>query len=524
MMQIRTVGQLYDRAVAQGGDAIAISQGGQHLSYRALGEQAARISGALAALGVARLDRVAFLMVNCPSYVACEYAVAQLGATRVPLAVLLANDDLAAMVRQARCTVLVYHHKLAERVRQMQARLESVQHFICVTDSPDTLAPGHHSLDALAAAQPPTWVRGEVAPEDIAGIYFTGGTTGQSKGVMLSHRAWFHTYWMEMLDFDIAQREVFVFTTPMTHAAGCLTLPVLLRQGRCVLLDHFDPGLLLSTIASEKASATMLVPSMIYALLDHPRRDDHDTSSLRNVLYGAAAIAPERLKQALQVFGPVFTQFFGQTEAPMALVALQRADHLVQDPNRELAVLTSAGRATYPTTIRLVDDDGHDVAPGASGELIARAPNMMSGYLDNPQATAQTLQGGWLHTGDIARIDDTGLITIVDRKKDMIVSGGYNIYPREVEDALFEHPAVQQAAVIGVPHDKWGEEVKALVVLRNGQEASEQELIAFVKSRKGSLVAPKSVAFVPAIPLTNLGKPDKKAMRAQYWGTRTRNV
>lgn len=519
-----TVGQLYDRAVQQGGDAIAISRGGQHLSYRALGDQAARLSGALSALGVGRNDRVAFLMVNCPQYVACEYAVAQLGATRVPLAVLLANDDLAAMVEMARCKVLVYHHKLADRVRQMQAQLPSVEHFICVTGSPDSLAPGHLSLDALVAAQTPTWVRAEVAPEDIAAIYFTGGTTGQSKGVMLSHRAWFHTYWMEMLDFDIGQREVFVFSTPMTHAGGCLILPVLLRQGRCVLLEHFEPGLLLETIESEKASATLLVPSMIYALLDHPQRGNYDTSSLRNVLYGASAIAPERLKQALQVFGPVFTQFFGQTEAPMALVAMKRADHQVQDPTRELAVLTSAGRATYPTLLRLVDEDGQDVATGESGELIARAPNMMSGYLDNPQATAQAVQGGWLHTGDIARMDNTGLITIVDRKKDMIVSGGYNIYPREVEDALFEHPAVQQAAVIGVPHDKWGEEVKALVVLRDGQGASELELIAFVKSRKGSLVAPKSVEFVSAIPLTNLGKPDKKTMRARYWGTRTRNI
>ena len=519
-----TVGQMYDRAVLHGGDAVAISQQGRQLSYRALGEQAARLSGALTALGVGRLDRVAFLMVNCPEYVACEYAVAQIGATRVPLAVLLADDDLASMVQQARCKVLVYHHKLSERVRRMQPRLDSVQHYICVADDGQQVAPDHLDLGALLAAQPPTWVRAEVDPEDIAGIYFTGGTTGKSKGVMLSHRAWFHTCWMEMLDFDIVPREVMVLATPVTHAAGCMILPVLLRQGRCVLLDHFEPELLLSTIAAERASATMLVPSMIYALLDHPRRDAHDLTSLRNILYGASAIAPERLKQALQVFGPKFTQFFGQTEAPMALLALQRADHLVEDPARELAVLTSAGRATYPTRIRLVDDAGNDVAAGESGELIAQAPNMMSGYLDNPQATEQTIGDGWLHTGDIARMDASGLFTIVDRKKDMIVSGGFNVYPREVEDALFEHPAVKQAAVIGVPHEKWGEEVKALVVLREGQTTSAQELIDFVKSRKGSLVAPKSVDFVAAVPLTNLGKPDKKAMRAPYWSTRGRSV
>jgi fatty-acyl-CoA synthase len=263
---------------------------------------------------------------------------------------------------------------------------------------------------------------------------------------------------------------------------------------------------------------------MIYVLLDHARRDDYDHSSLRNVLYGAATIAPERLKQALQVFGPVFTQFFGQTEAPMALTALQREDHIVADAARELAVLTSAGRPTYATEIRLVDDDGVDVPPGTPGEVIARTPNLMSGYLDNPEATAATIRDGWLYTGDIARIDDEGLMTVVDRKKDMIVSGGFNVYPREVEDALFEHPAVKQAAVIGVPHDKWGEEVKALVVLHVGATVSEQALIDFVKTKKGSLMAPKSIDLVDAIPLTNLGKLDKKVIRARYWGGRARNV
>ena len=208
----------------------------------------------------------------------------------------------------------------------------------------------------------------------------------------------------------------------------------------------------------------------------------------------------------------------------MALTALAREDHVVADRERELAVLTSAGRATYATEIRLVDDDGQDVAPGQSGEVIARSPNMMSGYLDDPVATAATVRDGWLHTGDVARMDSLGYFTIVDRKKDMIVSGGYNVYPREVEDVLFEHPSVRQAAVVGVPHEKWGEEVKALVVLHPGASASEGELIEFVKSRKGSLIAPKSVEFETQIPVTNLGKVDKKAIRARYWSGRGRNV
>jgi acyl-CoA synthetase (AMP-forming)/AMP-acid ligase II len=519
-----TVGQLYDRVVLHGGDRVAITHGERHVSYRELGDMAARMVGGLAAQGLGRGDRIAFLMANCAEYVACEYAVAKLGATRIPLAVQLGADDHVYMMNFARCKALVYHEKLAARVLELQPRLDGVRHFICVSDDPARVPAGHLHLQSLAAQHAPVTTTASVDPEDIAGIYFTGGTTGRPKGVMLSHRSWFHTFYAEMLEFGIGMHETFVFCTPMTHASGCLILPVLLRQGRCVVLDRFDPELLLGTIARERATATLLVPTMIYMLLDHAGWERHDTSSLRNVLYGAAAIAPERLKQAIGRYGPVFTQFFGQTEAPMALTALAREDHVHADPQRELARLTSAGRATYPTEIRLVDDDGHDVPPGKAGELIARSPNMMSGYLDDPQATAATVRNGWLHTGDVARIDDEGCYTIVDRKKDMIVSGGFNVYPREVEDVLFEHPAVRQAAVIGVPHERWGEEVKALVVLQPGAKPTEAELIEFIKARKGSVMAPKSVEFVEAIPVTNLGKVDKKAIRARYWGGRARNV
>jgi acyl-CoA synthetase (AMP-forming)/AMP-acid ligase II len=519
-----TVGELYDRAVRHGGDRVALTQGARSITYAELGRDALRFAAALQSLGIGRHDRIAFLMANCIEYVACEYAVAKVGATRVPLAALLGNDDHAYMMNFARCRALVYHRKFADRVEAMLPRLESVEFFVCVGDDQDDLPTGHLHLAALLAAHSAIPTAIDVDPEDIAGIYFTGGTTGRPKGVMLSHRAWFHTYYAELLDFDIGWHEVFVLATPMTHAAGCLLLPVLLRQGRCVLLDRFDPALLLETMAAERATATLLVPTMIYLLLDYPDRDRHDVRSLRNVLYGASAIAPERLEQALATFGPIFTQFFGQTEAPMALTALPREAHVVPDPVLRRAVLSSAGRATYPTTLRLVDDAGRDVPAGAEGELIARAPNVMSGYLDDPEATAETLRDGWLHTGDVARLSPDGLVTIVDRKKDVIVSGGFNVYPREVEDVLFEHPAVRQAAVVGAPHPKWGEEVRALVVLHEGPRPSEQELIEFVRARKGGLHAPKAIEFADAIPLTNLGKVDRKRIRARYWGGRERRV
>ena len=265
-----TIGDLYDRAVFHGGQRIAITQGERHVSYAELGNSAARIGAALHALGIDRGTRVAFLMANCAEYVFCEYAVAKVGATRVPLAVLLANDDHVYIMNFARCEVLIYHEKLAERVRQMAPLLTSVKLFICVADDPATLTAGHMHLQSLMARSAPAIRPVTIEVEDIAGIYFTGGTTGRPKGVMLSHRSWFYTYYAEMLEFGIGWNETFVFVTPMTHASGCLILPVLLRQGRCVVLDHFDPDLLLGAIASERATATLVVPTMIYVLLDHP--------------------------------------------------------------------------------------------------------------------------------------------------------------------------------------------------------------------------------------------------------------
>jgi fatty-acyl-CoA synthase len=263
---------------------------------------------------------------------------------------------------------------------------------------------------------------------------------------------------------------------------------------------------------------------MIYVLLDYPDLKKYDFSSLRNIIYGASAIAPDRLKQALNTFGPIMTQLFGQTEAPMMISALSREEHRVEDPKREKEILSSAGRPTFHAEVKLIADDGKEVKRGETGEVVVRCANMMSGYFKNPEATAETIKDGWLHTGDIAKQDEEGFLYIVDRKKDMIVSGGFNIFPREIEDVLFEHPAVKGAAVIGVPHPKWGEEVKAIVALHEGQSATEEELIQFVKDRKGSLITPKTVEFWDAIPVTNLGKLDKKVIRERYWKGLERRV
>jgi len=523
-MIAHTVGDLYDRCVEFFGDGIAITAGSRSYTYRELGENAYRIVNAFGKIGLKKDDKIAFHMANCPEYIFCEYAVAKAGCIRVPLAVLLSSSDHIYMMNQAECVALVYHERMAGRVQEMLPYLETVKHFICITESDSPVKEGHYHLQTLMRTHAPEAPPVQIDPEDLAGIYYTGGTTGKPKGVMLSHRAWIYTVIIEMLEFGFGWEETFAYVTPLTHAGGCLMLPVLLRNGRCVILDHFDPVALLSAIEKEKITATFLVPTMIYILLDHPDLKKYDLSSLRNIIYGASAIAPERLKQAMTTFGPIMTQLFGQTEAPMCISSLSREEHVIANPERERQIFSSAGRPTYHAQVRIVGDDGKVLPKGQAGEIVVRCANMMHGYFKNPEATADTIKDGWLHTGDIAKMDDEGFLYIVDRKKDMIVSGGFNIFPREIEDVLFEHPAVKGAAVVGVPHDKWGEEVKAIVVLHEGKDASSDELIAFVKDRKGSLIVPKTVEFWDAIPLTNLGKVDKKAIRARFWEGRDRMV
>lgn len=515
-----TIADYYDRCVLHYADRTAITCGETAVSYGELGARANTLASALQDLGVVPGERIAFLMANCAEYFYCEYALARTGTVRVPLAVLLGSPDHVYMMNEAECGTLIYHASMRERVEQMMPSLATVRRFICAGPA-DDLPAGHLHLDDLLAPPRPAPVQVPVEPEDIAGIYFTGGTTGKPKGVMLSHRAWINTYLMEMLEFGFGWNETFLYATPLTHAGGCLILPVLLRGGRCVILDQFRPEPFMQVIEREKVTMTFLVPTMIYLLLDHPRRDAYDLGSLRNIIYGAAAIAPNRLKQALETFGPVLTQLFGQTEAPMTLTVLPREEHLATDPEREARIHSSAGRPTLHTELRLLDDDGGEVAPGAAGEIVVRCSNMMSGYLNNPEATAETIRDGWLHTGDIAIQDEEGFIHIVDRRKDMVISGGFNIYPREIEDVLHQHPAVRGAAVVGLPDEKWGEAVCAVVVLSDAATADERELKAYVKSRKGSLVAPKSVVFWDEIPLTNLGKVDKKRIRNLLIGERS---
>jgi fatty-acyl-CoA synthase len=284
-----------------------------------------------------------------------------------------------------------------------------------------------------------------------------------------------------------------------------------------IVLSKFDPAEVLRVIEEQRITATMVVPSMLYALLDHPDSRTRDLSSLETVYYGASAINPVRLKEAIDRFGPIFAQYYGQSEAPMVITYLAKGEH---DSKR----LTSCGRPTLFARTALLGEDGQPVAQGEIGEICVSGPLLSGGYWKLAEATAETFRDGWLHTGDLAREDEDGFWFIVDRVKDMIVTGGFNVYPREVEDVVAEHPLVAQVCVIGTPDDKWGEAVTAVVVLRDDAPGDEESLErmtldiqARVKERKGSVQSPKQVVVADSLPLTGLGKPDKKAVRAKFW-------
>jgi fatty-acyl-CoA synthase len=299
-----------------------------------------------------------------------------------------------------------------------------------------------------------------------------------------------------------------------------MVTPVLLAGGRVILMKAFDPGEWLRLAVEHRATLGLLVPTMIYAILDHPDLDTTDLSALETIMYGASPMSPTRLVEGIERIGPVFAQLYGQTECAGIGTSMSRADHRVDDLER----LTACGFPMPGARVAIRDDSGSEVTRGEPGEICVQGASVMQGYFKQPELTAETLGDGWLRTGDVAVQDEEGLLYIVDRKKDMIVSGGFNVFPREIEDVLTTDPTVSVAAVIGVPDEKWGEAVKALVVAKPGATVDTEALRQLVKERKGAVYAPKSIDVVESLPLTAVGKADKKVLRAQYWGDRARKV
>jgi len=507
--------ELLATALNQHDERVAVRLADQVVTYRGYREAVSRFTQAYAAAGLGRGSPVATLSRNCVEVLYTMGASTLTGCRGTPLHPLGSLDDHAYVLGHAGISTLIYHPAYEEHVVRLRDRVPGLR---LLSLGP---SPAGEDLIALAARFVPGPLEPvRPRPEDISGISFTGGTTGRPKGVVSSYRIMAALSAIQMSEWQWPNDVRFLVCAPLSHAAAAFTLPVLLKGGSFVVMPGFSPGGWLAAVEEHRITATMIVPAMLYAILDHPNLATRDTSSLETVFYGTAVVSPARMAQAIERFGPVFYQFYGQNEAPMSVTVLRKEEHDVTRPER----LASCGRPVPWIRAALLDDDGNPVSRGKPGEICVQGPLVMLGYYQMPQETAEVLRGGWLHTGDIAREDDDGFWTIIDRKKDMIISGGFNVYPREIEDVLTSHADVSAAAVIGVPDDKWGESVKAVVVARPGSTIDPEALMALVRERKGPVYAPKSVDVVEALPLTPVGKADKVALRERYWAGHDRRV
>jgi fatty-acyl-CoA synthase len=475
----------------------------------------ARYVTAMRMHGVETGSPVGMLALNRPEVLFTIAAGQIRGHRRTALHPMGGIDDQAYILADAGISTLILDPlpPFVTRVKELLDRVPTLSKVLVLGPVPPELSGVGVDLLAEAAAVTPDPLEvAELAPDDVVSIAYTGGTTGKPKGVVGSAGGFTTMTQIQLTEWEWPRRPKFLVCTPLSHAGAAFFVPVVLQGGQCVVLPRFDPGEVLAAIEKHKITATMLVPSMIYALLDHPDLATRDLSSLEVVYYGASAIDPSRLREAIQRIGPVFAQFFGQSEAPMAISYLARDEH---DEVR----LTSCGRPSLALRTALLDSAGQRVAPGEVGEVCVSGSLLALGYLNLPEVTADTFKNGWLHTGDLAREDADGFWHIVGRTKDMIVTGGYNVFPREVEDVIAESPHVAGVVVVGVPDPRWGEAVTALVVPAPGDDPDDREavvasLLAAVRKAKGPVQTPKHVLFVEAIPLTGLGKPDKNAARA----------
>jgi acyl-CoA synthetase (AMP-forming)/AMP-acid ligase II len=406
-------------------------------------------------------------------------------------------------------------------IGKLQSELPGIQHFISL----DGQATGMQAYQALLDAQPTRDPHIAITPDDLAYIMYTSGTTGRPKGAMLTHRGQVADAQSMLMELSLRPSDKHLAVMPFFHVGGrAVPLTHFYRGCTIAISSGFDPTQALTLIERHRLNTIQVVPTMIAFMLDLPDLDRFDVSSLNMIFYASSPMPVELLRRAIDKFGSIFVQGYGQTESGPLSTLLGKEDHVTGGTAEQLRRLASAGRPVMNVEARVVDFEGRDVPHGEVGEIIVRSDLNMSGYWNNPEATAEAIRDGWLHTGDMATMDDAGYIYIVDRKKDMIVSGGENIYPREVEEELYAHPAVLEAAVIGVPDPVWGESVKALVVLKKDARTSEEELIEHCKTHLASYKKPKSVEFRKELPKTPSGKILKRVLREKYWADHDRRV
>ncbi|MFN5644575.1 MAG: AMP-binding protein [Sphingomonadales bacterium] len=491
-----TLGGLIVSACNRWGSRPALADPNRTLSYSELGEHITRAMALLSGLGMKRGSALAIMAGNHVDVIIVNCAAMLLGVRATPISMLTSDGDLSFILADAEIDLFAVDVSLKLRMEAMRDKM------------PPCLYLGGPGFSAQLADVRPALLQSTAQTDDIAVMGYTGGTTGRPKGVVHTHSSALAAVQMAAAEWQWPANGQVLAVTPVSHAAGILAYPTWLHGGTFHMLPTFDPNNLAAYVRDNRIGATFMVPTMIYRLIDHAKAYGLDLSPIETILYGAAPMAVPRLVEAIETFGPIFQQLYGQTEAPTCIAYLAREQHDVAKGDR----LGSCGTPHAGLDLALLDSEGLPVKSGEAGEICVRGPFVMQGYWKRPEETEAAFAGGWLHTGDIGRLDADGYLHIVDRKKDLIISGGFNIVPRDVEDAILGLPGVVACAVVGLPDPKWGEAVTAAIVCEKPLDAA--AVIAHVTAARGKVAAPKAVHFIASIPLTPIGKVDKKALRA----------
>jgi long-chain acyl-CoA synthetase len=507
-----------ERAVRLYGGREAVVDGERRWTYAEFGRRVAAFDAALDGLGLAAGDVVAVLALNSAEHLLAWLSIPRSGRILNDLNTRLAPAELQFIIEDSGARVLLVDDTFAEAGRELAQACPSIEHVVYMPSGP---APdGWRSMEAMmAGAGRPAQA---VEPDAVAGIFYTGGTTGMPKGVMLTHRNLVNNAKHTIIGLRYTDEDSYLHAPPMFHLAdGASTYAITWVGGRHVIVPAFEPAVVLRTVAAEGITRLLLVPTMINMVIHHPDRDAHDLSSLRSLLYGASPMPSELQRAAMAFFGCDWYQAYGMTEAAPVATILTPEDHRSGG-----ARLGSAGRACVGVEVEIAREDGSWADAGEAGEIWLRGPNIMKGYWKRPEETEAALDAeGWYHSGDAGFLDEDGYLFVVDRVKDMIVSGGENVYSVEVENAIYRHEAVLEAAVFGVPDERWGERVHAAVVLKPGTSASEEELIAHCRELIAGYKLPRSVDFhSEPLPKSGAGKLLKRDLRAPYWEGRERQV
>ena len=490
-----------DKGASLGAEAPCLTTAGRTLTYFDVQRLSWRIARALDRSGLRPGDKVAILSANDPVAFGCVFGISRAGAVWCPVNPRNEAAENRDLLDFFDCACLIFQAAFAPLVTKILPDLPKLTTLVCLDGE-------------LVGATPfDLWIGPEAAepwqaepPDDVIMLVGTGGTTGRPKGVMLTDGNIETMSALTLMSYPFGPRPRYLAIAPLTHAAGVLCFPVMTLGGEIVIMPEPDLTDFLALIENSKITHTFLPPTLIYMLLDHPGLAGTDLTSLQCLWYGAAPMSAARLEEALTRIGPVLGQLFGQSEAPMMISTLAPAEHFRDDGSLATERLSSAGRPSPLTTVAIMDDEGHLLGRGERGEIVVRGSLVMAGYYKNSQASAEAARYGWHHTGDIGYLDQDNYLFIVDRAKDMIITGGFNVYSAEVEQVLLAHPAVQDCAVVGLPDEKWGERVTAVLQLRPGQAVTADDVRAFVKERLGSVKAPKQVEVWPDLPRSKVGK------------------